>query len=736
MHTAAESLSTFSYQHSLSEVMTEAERRGVLSTAEIPTPSLNCMQGKPQESLVLQVHGITPASRDFKERLHGTIQRKLEATTLDILCGLYFRNQKLKLAPEDVTFLQPDFRKPSLTFHLPLPDWLGQGYRQAFFFYFLQTLSTFTLYPSYSSADSKEHYQFQADLDLQNAYLADDLTNDAISDHLLLYIRPQTKGRGMAVLCVSLADPTGRVLGPLPGRIMPIKFEEGHLVRLKEECDVNEQSVFIGSHSIKIHVWEKGNIGIEEFMHKLSVSYRQSMCDYFLEMYLLPYPMAQWVPTEEDEEDTRYHDLAKGVIEEQVGGAEASVQPATVDSQLPRKKQSVVSFETHSSNASRRSSELTLRGSENLSRRGSENISVLASGSSSRRCSDNPFRRGSDNSSRLTSGRGSLTSTRKLSLTYSETRRASGDQGVSVRLDKVSQALSHWRQEQLRQHFHKFSDQVIDETEEADHLLSSPAPPGGQGEPGGEDVKGGGESQLAWLEREKKRRTIKARQALMRDAHMGKCGVLSAVYTTTVPGHLSLARQAACPSVRHLSLPLLGQHSALVFVSQAVSSLSHILPDFTVSVFRHTPSGYTHYLPEKDWTQVVKKSDHCLQETSFIIISRNLGHWEDCLCAGQTSCTDTPDNSTEQLFSSLDGKHASSSSSSLRTPFQSSAKSKEVFIPRRKMVFLRVNQHQVILPVVVSLLHAVVNLLLDVCPLQAVLHLVFTYRYYIHVLTG
>ena len=642
--------------------MTEAERRG-MSTLEVALPPPVSCQGMPQESLVLQVYGITAASRDFKERLQGTIQRKLEATTLDILCSLYARNQNLKLSPEDVAFLQSDFRKPSLTFHLPLPDWLGHSYREAFFFYFLQMLSTFTLMPAYSSIDRTEHHQFQAHTDLQNAYQTAGLGIESASDHLLLYIRPQTKGRAMAVLCVSLADSMGRVVVPFQGHTTPLKFEDSYFARMEEECVVNEQLVFTGRSSIKVHVWDKGSIGVEEFMQRLNVSYRQSMCDYFLEVYLLSSPLVRWKTVEE------HNWSSPSLITREVAEEGQVDTPQSVHQQVANVSQ------LSSENPYKRSSEILPRqDSGNSSRRGSDNFSLCAFESSS--CQG-------------------LNSSRS-SLTYSESRWTSAVHGRCLGLEKVSQPLPRWRQERSRQFSY---DNTFNKLEETEHLYSSTLSPTvmGRGLEVSEGVKksseGGGDSLQARLVADKGG-PVEARQAVMKDADLSKNSILSEIYTTTISAHLSVAQQAACPSIRHLCLPLLGHHSTQVFVSQVVATLSHLLPELTSSVFQHTPSGYIHYIPEKDWTKVKKKADASLQGTAFIIIARNLAQWEYCRRDGQVTPADTPESFSGQYFNGLGSKYTASSSSE-HAPLQCAALAKNVFVPRRRMVYLRVTHYQV-----------------------------------------
>ena len=57
-----------------------------------------------------------------------------------------------------------------------------------------QSLSLIAVKPKYTSAVARE--QFQAPLELQNMYLFEELPDEAHQDHIFLYIRPHTQGRG------------------------------------------------------------------------------------------------------------------------------------------------------------------------------------------------------------------------------------------------------------------------------------------------------------------------------------------------------------------------------------------------------------------------------------------------------------------------------------------------------------------------------------------------------------
>ena len=50
---------------------------------------------------------------------------------------------------------------------------------------------------------------------------------------------------------------------------------------------------FVDGHILKIDIWEKGNVGITDLSGKLHLSLKQALCDYILELYFLPQPIAR-----------------------------------------------------------------------------------------------------------------------------------------------------------------------------------------------------------------------------------------------------------------------------------------------------------------------------------------------------------------------------------------------------------------------------------------------------------
>ena len=619
--------------------MTETERKGVGSTFDfLPFHRLS---GKPQESLVLQVYGISEPSQEFKDRLNGIIQRKLDSTVLNIICNLYERNQQLKLTPEDVDFLQPG-RKSSQMLHLPLPLWLCDGHQQAFFFYFLQTLSTFTKRPLYTSSENKEHCQFQAHQELQNAYLVEGVTNEVHQDHLFIYIRHHTKGRGMAVLCVSLADSNDKVVAPLPGVTMPYRHMEDvpGLFDDRMECVVSEEPMDTGTNSIKVHIWEKGNIGIEEFMAKLSLCYKHTLLDFYLEFYFLYIPIALLTPKLDSEAR---------------GGSPCEEDNTDIDSG----KEPVVGGMTRPSN---KDNHLVKKGSPPVSeqQKPSKKDSVVS------------FK--SADSSDSASHHGSVRGSKESGI---ETRPSIDVSGISS--DKIL------KPRQFKQSS-KLSEQNIDKQE--DSLKSSMPLHKGSGEG----------NKLLWLQKEKIRRSSEARQTLIKDADMGKSGVLNEAYHSSLPKYLSLAQSLASPSVRYISLPIMGHYSAKVFVSQSVSSIQLECPELTGSVFQLSPTGansdFTHCIPAKDWTHVHHEVHSHLQETEYIVIFKNLLQWEESCHISSLRHSSNDPLSNLYLFHPLDSRKLYSMPR-IPIPLHVLAQIRDVFVPRRIFILLRVTQQKV-----------------------------------------
>lgn len=612
-------MSTYSLQHSISEFQPPELERQLTGSSFDLTPF---QPGKPQESIVLQLYGITKPTPELKERLHFMIQSKLDDAVLDMMCSLYARNQQLKLHPADVQFLQPSHSHniPTHVLCIPIPNWVYQA--GALFYYLLQCLTSLCLKPQYFSSDERDH--FHVPERLHNAYLVqrEDTFKDSLQDHVFLYVRPQTKGRGMAAISVTLNDSRDNVVVPQMGVLPPENFayplEFDSDVRLEDQvdCTVIEDSHCLRvEHSVQLQIWEKGNIGLSEFSAQLSTCFKQALFDYLLEFYLLPQPVARPLPQSFD-------------------GREFSVSPfILVDIDSPG---CLTPAEPPSNLSSRRESE-ELKTTSPSYDASSPAVRKISTGS----------RRSSDD---------------RLSIS----KRPSLE-----REDSISAKRSRG-----------YTEQIIVEMEEAVQSIEEEG-----GSPG-------------WIEKEKRRRKMEARDAVMHDAHLGNSGVIDESYHTAIPQHLAAACRLHSACVKHHAFPLVGNYSARVFISQTVLALQELCPDFTVNAFRGiggNPLGpFMHFVPEKDWTKVKKSS--CLVEARFVAVGRNISQWEE-------SCDPlTPDKRILQpwlgtasklplqLFQPLDSKKLSRE---VATPLQGLAASSDAFVPRQRLAIAVVTNRKV-----------------------------------------
>ena len=623
-HAVADSMSSYSMQHSISEFQApELERQMTGSSLDL-TPF---QSGKPQESIVLQLYGITKPTQELKERLQFMIQSKLDDAVLDMMCGLYARNQQLKLHPADVQFLQPSHchNRPTHILGIPIPSWVGDV--SALFFYFLQCLTSLALRPKYHSSDERDHFQVLEKL--HNAYLVADLHEgslfkECLQDHIFLYVRPRTKGRGMAVITVTLNDSMNNVIVPQPGVCLPEDSDyplnlSSH-VRPEEqlECCVIEdaEGVELFGYSLRFQIWEKGNIGLSEFSTHLSVCFKQALFDYLLELYLLPQPVAKSLP-------------------ESFAAREYSVSPfVLIDVDSPGVRTPV---ESMSNLSSRRESE------------------ELKSPAASQDGSSQPV-------------------SRKIST---GSRRSSDDKlGVNKVPSFDKEDSSQTKRSRT------YTEQIILEIEEAVQSI--------------EDKEG----QSAWMEKEKKRRLDEAREAVCHEAHLGNSGVIEHTYHTTIPQHLAAASRLHSACIKYHSFSLVGNYSARVFLSQTVLAFQSLCPDFAVNSFQSIGvrgiGPFVHFTPEKDWTKVKKLIRP--SKAHYIVVGRNLDQWEESRAPDtSTKRTTQPwlDQQSKlplQLFQPLDSKKMSQD---LKIPLQGLASSKEMFVPRQRLVVAIVTNQKV-----------------------------------------
>lgn len=608
-------------QQSVSELQVpELERQTTGSSLDLSF----FQSGKPQESIVLQLYGIKKPTPELKERLVLKIQSKLDDAVLEMMCGLYARNQQLKLHPADVQFLQPSHshNNPTHILSISIPDWVDEV--EALFFYFLQCLTSLALRPKYFSSDERDHFQVLEKL--HNAYLVataqeGSLFKENLQDHIFLYVRPPTKGRGMAVMSVTLNDSANKVMVPQPGVIQPqnspYPFNLDSDLRPEEqlECSVIENSEIANNsgYSLQFQIWEKGNIGLSEFSSHLSNCFKQALFDYLFELYLLPQAVAKPLS---DSFDARDYSISPFVV-------------VDVDSPGVR-----TPIESMSNLSSRRESEELKLPSQGVSAPASRKVST-----SSRRASDD----------RLSIGKGSS---------------FDKDDSTPVKRSRT------------------YTEQIILEIEDAVQSI--------------EDKDG----KSVWTEKERKRRRTEERDAIIHDAELGNSGMLEKAYHSSIPRHLAGAFRLHSACVKSHSFSLVGNYSAQVFLSQTVIALQNLCPDLTINCFQSigvdNQGPFIHFTSERDWTKV-KRASHP-SHAHYIAIGRNFLQWEesrDPLTPTKRIIQPWLDNVSKlplQHFQPLDTKKLNKD---VTVPLQGLASSKEMFIPRQRLVAVIVTKKKV-----------------------------------------
>lgn len=287
-------------------------------------------------------------------------------------------------------------------------------------------------------------------------------------------------------------------------------------------------------------------------------------------------------------------------------------------------------------------------------------------------------------------------SSRKSSLAHSERRRSSGEKGGG-------------RNEEVWSH-HKLPEGVMEEIEELTRSSTASSlelslEQSQSAVATKQEVGEDGDIQSPWLQKEKFRRIREAVESLVKDAELGKCGVLTETFSIAIPHHLSLAYSKGAPSVQYVCIPLMGHYSTKAFISEALALLESTCVNTSSDVFQLTPSGYLHVLADQDWAKTRRKVLRQLYSTQFILINRNILQWEECY---HDSKQPTQDCGPPQLFATLDSNKLTSGLPG--PPLQTIAEARSVFIPRRMLVLMRVSEQKVTLCV------CVYGLSMYVCP--------------------
>lgn len=109
------------------------------------------------QCILLNVHGLTQPSKDIKENMVGSVQKRLDDVVLDILIKMLNRNPLSKIAHEDVCFIQSpnsDFKSFSFIINEYYYPFINNVKS-----YIRQNLSTFMFTPKYAESSPEHHFK-------------------------------------------------------------------------------------------------------------------------------------------------------------------------------------------------------------------------------------------------------------------------------------------------------------------------------------------------------------------------------------------------------------------------------------------------------------------------------------------------------------------------------------------------------------------------------------------------
>lgn len=98
----------------------------------------------------------------------------------------------------------------------------------------------------------------------------------------------------MAVICASLLSPDGAIVPPQPGILPPFSIPSPPPISPETiAIETVDEFPHKGSHFVfAFHIWQRGNVGMEDLTKQLIGVLHHALCDMLLELYALQLPIA------------------------------------------------------------------------------------------------------------------------------------------------------------------------------------------------------------------------------------------------------------------------------------------------------------------------------------------------------------------------------------------------------------------------------------------------------------
>ncbi|CAG8506046.1 8847_t:CDS:10 [Ambispora leptoticha] len=274
--------------------------------------------------LLMEVYGVDLPGREITEELVNLLDNKLTNTvTLNVISSFLARTRNAKPTSADVDFILPVLKAPTLKRMLKIPGSVKNLY--ALLFFFKQNLSSYLTVLNGPDVINTLHRHHIVKYGMEilknwNVESGRKTMSSAIDIYLgefaFYYNCVQARvqsfeiaiGQGISGICLTLMNQNGRPVFEISPsdsiiddvesskndgnaemiKIVKALFDDLDHIRLDPST---RNTSFNGSnessYSILVEMWSQGNLNSDTLMDKIERSFKQTLCDYFIELSII-----------------------------------------------------------------------------------------------------------------------------------------------------------------------------------------------------------------------------------------------------------------------------------------------------------------------------------------------------------------------------------------------------------------------------------------------------------------
>lgn len=258
---------------------------------------------KPDDLIILMVHGISDAGPEVRCELVQVLQNRLDDAVLEVLSVMLARNPMCKLTPADVHFIQKQYQSPENVVQLLVPVHC-LPHIEALGYYLRQNLLQFLHNPKYTDPRAHNHFQ---------DYSKDSSKRVSESD-IFLYNQSHSSGsKGIACIAVGIVNSNGDLItaskkdwldSDFPNPLKLEHFQDivaSYLYDSKLQADLSPKAL------IEFRIWKQGRVNLESLTQKLREAVRHATWDLVTEYKLLPTVLTEELPDDTSVDCTVAH---------------------------------------------------------------------------------------------------------------------------------------------------------------------------------------------------------------------------------------------------------------------------------------------------------------------------------------------------------------------------------------------------------------------------------------------